>query len=302
MKKEEFANTIATLVTNGFHIYKVDRLSPENLAVSTYKFDRLGAEVRYTIMFSDDTIETPSMKSLITISKSYSSKPLFVNDHIQHSGCANYTNKSFFEFFGGIINTGLILIPNLPEILDELGHNRLPKGLARDPDDLHELYASDCLQFLLASPSRRYGKERLFESLPDGVVLGKNLMILFDSKAYSGGFEFTADDIKRFASYVNDFNIRYSQFFGRVFSFTVVSGHFNDSQQSISNRSDELYRLCNCKISCITSNELGTIVQMLQNTPDERVSIEWRNIFSEIVIEKKIIQQEINRIQKDKVH
>src|SRR5690606_30053412 len=140
-------------------------------------------------------------------------------------------------------------------------------------------------------------------SLPDGVVLGKDkYMILLDSKAYTKGFDFSADDIKRFSSYISDFNERYGQFFGSIFSFIVVSGKFNDSIGSIQKRSKELYNLSNCRLSCIESKVLGEIVELLRTKPKIRNSINWKNIFTETIIEKKYVQSEIKRIDKDKIH
>jgi hypothetical protein len=303
MKGEHFTDIIATLITNGFNIAQVIRITPENYAINVFKFDKLGAKVSYSLFFSDDDSITPPIKQLSTIAKSFESKPILISDKIDTSSYETFTTENFFALFGGIINTGLILIPNLENILDELGHNKVPSGLVGNADDLHELYAKECLQFVTNSPTRRYGIDRLFTSLPDGVVLGKDkMLLLYDSKAYKDGFNFTADDIKRFASYVNDFNSRYSSYLGTVFSFIVISGHFNDSKISITNKSDDLYRLCNCKISCITSSELGKIVKLLKKSPEYRESINWRNIFSELIIETKQIEKEIKRIIKDKIY
>ncbi len=302
MEKEQFLNLIATLVTNGFHIHKIDRLSPENVIINARKYDRLGAEVRYSIMFSEDYRETALVESLKKISTAYGSHSLYVNDNYILEHISSYSQKNFFDFFGGIVNTGLTLIPDLPTILNELGHNRLPGTLKGDPEDLHELYIAECLQLILESPTRRYGQERAFESLPDGVVIGKNFMVLIDSKAYAKGFPFQADDMKRFASYVEDFNNRYSQYLGRVFTFLVVSGSFPDSEKSINGRSDELYKMCGCKLSYLTSLELGNIVQLLQKLPQERSSLNWQNILINQQIEMKHIKQEIKKIQKDKMH
>lgn len=302
MEIEQFSNTIATLVTNGFHIHKIDRLSPKDVIINARKYDRLGAEVRYSIMFSNDNHETALIESLNKISIAYNSHPIYVNDNYTTTDFSSHTQKSFFDFFGGIINTGLTLIPDLPTILNELGHNRLPTSLSGNPEDLHELYVAECLQFILQSPTRRYGQERAFESLPDGIVLGKGFMILVDSKAYSSGFSFQADDIKRFEFYVEDFNNRYSQFFGRVFTFLVVSGNFTDSGKSIQGRSEELYKKCGCKLSCLASKVLGDIVQLIQQKPRERTSIKWENILINQQIEMKYVNQEIKRIQKDKIH
>lgn len=299
----DFGNIISTLITNGFHISKVERLSGNNQIINTYKFDKLGAAVRYSILFSDNSGTDNIIKYLKGVSKRYKSRPIIVSDIISTPDLKIFTKDEFFNTLGGYVNTGLILIPNLEEVLDILGHNNLPIGLSGKPDDLHEIYIAECLQFIMSSPTKRYGIDRLFESLPDGIVLGKDkYMILLDSKAYSKGFEFSADDIKRFASYILDFNQRYSQFFGSIFTFVVVTGKFNDSVQSIENKSDELYKLVNCKLTCIQSKELGQIVELIKTKPELRLSLNWKNIFTETIIEKRHVQREITRVEKDKIH
>jgi hypothetical protein len=303
MDKEEFTNIVSTLVTNGFQILNVERFSQDNLIINTYKFDKLGAKILYSLLFSKNTHESPSLNQLLTISKTLNSNPILISDFIKSKICVSFTYKKFYDFFGGIIYTGLILIPNLPEILDQLGHKTLPDGLTGRPEHLYEIYVVECLQFIMGSPARKYGQDRLFEKLPDGVVICKNnFLLLIDSKAYSKGFKFKADDIKRFASYVIDFNQRYSSYFGNVFSFLVISGHFVDSKESIENRSVELYKACNCNLTCITSKVLGNIVQMLSCKPEIRTSIIWKNVFSECIIETKLVEKEISSIIKHKLY
>jgi len=303
MENEFLSNTISTLIINGFNIGKVTRFPNKNNLIYAHKFDKLGAKISYGILFSPDTTETPIVRTLISQSRTENFNPILVSDHLNVEDCQTYTNPQFFDFFGGIINTGLILVPNLSSILNDLGSNKLPPGLSGEPDDLHELYITECLQFLTDSPTRRYGIERSFQSLPDGVIIGKQkFMILLDSKSYSKGFSFKADDIKRFASYVDDFNNRYSSYFGNIFSFLVVSGDFTDSIESLQGRSNELYKLCNCKLSCIRSEDLGGITQRLISLPDFKKSIVWKNIFSETFINEKTITEEITRIKKDRLH
>lgn len=298
---------ISTLLVNGFNIKKSERIDKNNIIFDLYKYDKLGAEIRYSIWFANEIEETPLVETVLNISSNYKSTPLIICDSKITDKCKVYSYEEFFDFFGGIVNTGLILIPELPSVLNELGLNKLPESLVGSPDDLHELYIKECLQFVLESPTRRYGKDRSFESLPDGLVMGKNkFMILYDSKAYSikkktAGFEFTADDIKRFGGYVNDFNKRYAPFFGNVFSFVVVTGNFADSESSISNRSDELYKLCNCKLTCIKSEELGKIVQFLLKKPLLRSSILWENIFNKLNVDLNSLKKEVERIEKDKL-
>lgn len=303
MEIVEFGNIVSTLITNSFHISKVERVPGDNNILNVYKFDKLGAEIRYSILFSNLTVADTIVKFLKKIAQRYNSLPIIVGDNIKTDECKCFTNAEFYKTLGGYVSTGLILIPNLSDVLNELGHNNLPAGLIGQPDDLHEIYIAECLQFIMSSPTKRYGKDRLFESLPDGVVLGKDrYMILLDSKAYSNGFDFTADDIKRFSSYIFDFNERYAQFFGSIFTFVVVSGNFNDSISSIENRTEELYKLSNCRLSCIESKVLGEIVELLITMPKIRNSINWKNIFTETIVEKKHVQSEIKRIVKDEIH
>lgn len=303
MATTEFSDIVATLLLNGFHIKQVDRLSSGNTIVHTYKYDKLGAEIRYAILFSQETSETPVIETLSKRAKTFLSTPVLVCDNVKNDTVKSYTYKEFFNFFGGIVNTGLISISNLPEVLDQLGHNKLPADLAGTPEDLLELYSAECLQYIFESPTRRYGSDRLFEKLPDGLVLSKNkFMVMFDAKAYSNGFDIGSPTINSLAHYVKDFNERYGIFFGSIFTVIIISGTFNDSTKSISSRSEELYGLCNCKISTVTAKELGVIVQSLRQHPELKVSINWKNVFVNAIVTKQHVETEIKRIQKDKVH
>ncbi|HCZ34631.1 MAG TPA: hypothetical protein DHV26_01740 [Cytophagales bacterium] len=299
----DFSKIIITLVINGFHIRQVERFAGNNSIVHIYKYDKLGAEIRYTILFSEDKAETAILETLQKMSKSHNGHAILINDHLKTDKTKCYSLKSFLDIFGGIVNTGLILIPNLSDVLDKLGHNKLPPDLKGEPEDLLEYYSTECLQYIFESPTRRYGSDRLFEKLPDGIVICKNrYMVLFDSKAYKDGFGIESENINSFSYYVNEFNNRYSSYFGNIFSVIIVSGHFTDSEKSIENRSDELYNLCNCKISCIPARELGDIVQLLKVNPEIRGSINWKNVFSNTLIQLKYVEKEIKRIQKDKLH
>lgn len=303
MITEDFSNIISTLVINGFHIHQVERISATASIFHTYKYDKLGAQIRYSILFSEDKSETAIMHSLEKSSKKFQSQSILVNDNWHAVKVKSYTIEKFFDFFGGIVNIGLILIPNLPQILDELGHNKLPIGLTGEPEDLLELYASECFQYIFESPTRRYGSDRLFEKLPDGIVLCKGrFMVLFDAKAHKDGFGFDSKTINSLKGYVEEFNKKYSSYFGIIFTVIVVSGHFNDSQNALEGRADELYKLCNCKISTVTGTELGDIVQLLKNNPDIRGSIDWKNVFANVIAGAKHVQQEIDKIHKDKLH
>ena len=303
MTIEDFSNIISTLVINGFHIKHIERFSATTPIVHTYKYDKLGATIRYSILFSEDKEETAVLDSLERSAKNWGALPLMVNDNLQTNKVKSHTKEQFFDFFGGIVNTGLILIPNLPQILNELGHNQLPLGLTGKPEELLEVYTSECLQYIFESPTRRYGSDRLFEKLPDGIVLCKGrFLVLFDAKAYKDGFEFDSKTINSLKGYVEEFTQKYSAYFGNIFSVVVISGHFNDSKKALEGRSDELYKLCSCKLSTITGVELGNIIQLLKDNSDIKGSVNWKNIFANTIAETKHLQQEMDKIRKDKIH
>jgi hypothetical protein len=303
MSKINISEIIITIVTNGFIIDKTERYPTDNLILNIKKYDKLGAEVRYSILFTNSKKESNLILSLKTISTGYLSTPIVVCDNFTSAKYTTYTFDEFYSFFGGIVNTGLILISNLPDILDSLGKNKTPQGLEGDASNLHEIYVKECFQYMLQLPTRHFGQERLFQSVPDGIVIStKGMTILYDSKSYSNGFNFTSDDIKRFASYVEDFNTRYSREIGNVFSFTVVTGKFNIKPTTIQKRSNELYSKCMCKMSCITSREFGDIIQILKIDPHLRTSIPWKKIFSELIIDKALINKEISRIKNDNIY
>src|SRR4030042_5780345 len=98
----DLTDIIATLITNNFHIYKVDRISPENIIIDTYKIDKLGAKIKYSLLFSLDNEKNATIiKILIKNSESYESFPIYINDNYSTDECSSYTQKEFFDFFGG---------------------------------------------------------------------------------------------------------------------------------------------------------------------------------------------------------
>jgi len=303
MTAGDLSNTIATLIVNGFRIDRVDRFAGDNSIIHASKQDKLGATIRYSILFSDDAAKTAIIDALIRSSDKMQALPILVNDFFEDGDVKTYSKKQFYDFFGGLVNTGLILIPDLPNLLNELGHNRLPVGLSGEPGELLELYASECFMYLMESPTRRYGSERRFEKIADGIVLAKGkFILLFDAKAYADGFGFTSVTINSLSFYVEDMTQRYSAYFGPIFTVVVISGHFTDSINSLQDRADELYRRCNCRIACIAARELGDIVQLLWEYPEKKGSIDWKSVFSNVMVQKKLVETELNRISKDKLH
>lgn len=294
---------ITTLVINGFNVIAVDRVDSVTTIMDIYRLDKLGGRICYSILITSDGHETAILDTLLNNANISHATPIVLSDTLRTDKCQCFQFDIFFGLFGGLVNTGLILIPTLEGILDSLGHNKLYPGLSGDADDLHELYVKECLQYVLQSPARRYGIDRSFESLPDAVVLSKEkFMVLVDAKAYEKGFYFQADDMRRFKSYVEDFRNRYSPFFGDIATFLVVSGEFTDSASSLKGRSDDLYQMCGCKLSYCTSGELGKIVIRLNELGEASRSIAWKKIITELCVTEAAVEKEIKRINKDMMH
>jgi hypothetical protein len=298
---------LSTLIINGFHVTKAQRHPEGSFVVSMHRYDQFGARIEYVVLFASDDAITSLVKSTVLTARSHNALPLVVSNKEISNKCKRYSYEEFFAFFGGVINTGLLLLPNLPEVMATLGKNKLPPGLTGEPEDIHEIYVKECLSFVLESPTRRYGIDRRFESVPDGIVLGKNrLNFLYDSKAYSitkrrNGFKFTADDLKRFAAYVKDYDSRYATYLGKAFTFLVVTGSFDDSEASIQNRSDELYRDAGCRLTCVTSEELARIVQLVMANASERLNIRWDGILNKLFVRATLVTDEVRRVKKDRL-
>jgi hypothetical protein len=218
MNATEIRDIITTLIINGFHLENIKRQVKECVNIYAFKYDKLGAKISYSFLFSRGSFNRTVFKSFLNYSEINKYTPILISDDNLLNLCINYSFDDFYEKIGGYVNTGLILIENINDILLKLGHNELPNGLMGKPDELLEIYVKEIMQFLLISPAKRYGSDRKFESLPDGIIIGKDLIIQFDSKAYANGFEFKADDIERFSKYINSFNKTYGNILGRVYS------------------------------------------------------------------------------------
>lgn len=302
MHEDILRNVLRTLLVNGFDLLSLRKSSPDKTIINVKKNDSLGGEINYSLLLSTGEPNEQLLSSLEITASDLNSTPIVISDELRTAPFKMFTLSEFEDFFGGFVNTGLVLNDDLPNILVELGYNRLPKDFTGEPDELLEIYTKECLQFLLNSRARIYGNKRRGESLPDGVVIaGDETIILFDSKACKDGFEFESDDINRFAKYVNDFNIKYSEILGRVFCLLVVSSSFNDSIDSIRKRSNTLYTKSKTKLSCIKAYDLGRAVKEVRECQEYRNSIDWKEIFANDILTTDLITKQLEKIKKDKL-
>jgi hypothetical protein len=200
---------------------------------------------------------------------------------------------------GGSVPTFLPLEPEYREQLEILGHNRLPNRLVGRADDLFEQYVYAGLQFLFQDKVVRYGQERRFEALPDGLVIGhRSPLILYDAKAYADGYSVTKQTIRQFGDYVRQFHQRYERYTGRVHAFLVISGHFNCGG-NMQERSSELYADCQVPLCSLTATEMGKIVAMLAERPSFRQAIDWASIFSKPEIRADAVEKSLAARKRD---
>ncbi len=165
---------------------------------------------------------------------------------------------------------------------------------------MFEEYVYVGLQFLLQHRVIRYGQERLFESLPDGIAFGGSVLLLYDCKAAHKGYEITSNSMRQFADYVNAFHQRYKNYVGRVNSFLVISGFFQHPN-SIEDRSRELIAECGVPLSFLTAKDMGAIIKLFVDNPVYRQSIDWKRVFSGGLIQTARVVEDLRERTKDGV-
>lgn len=293
---------LQTLIVNGFDLSSIRKLARDKTILNVNKFDTLGAEIKYSLLLSSGKPNIQLLDSLQITSSDLNSTPIVISDNLSTKDFKVYTISQFEGFFGGFVNTIIILIDDLANVLQDLGFNKQYDGIVGKPDELFESYTKECLQFLLNSRARLYGNKRRGESLPDGVVIAKDgTIILFDSKACKDGYKFKSDDINRFATYVNKFNKMYSKDLGNVFCFLVISSDFRDSENLIRKRSNTLYTQTGTKLACMRSTELAKATNEIRKHQEYRNSINWKEIFVNEIVSTQKLKREISKIKKDKL-
>ncbi len=216
-----------TLGASGFAIEKVDRKSGYSMFVAS-RLDEFGLSHKIAFVVSESgefsAEEVNAAKFAAEYLKSY---PVFVG--ITANGTKTIEWDTFMTLLGGAVFDKHPLESQFGTELETLAFNQLPAGLSAKPDTHFEIYARNAIQFLLGINVVRYGQDRLFEARPDGIILSRqSFNALYDAKAYSDSYPVDADSIRQFASYVREFQSRYSAQIPRVNSFIVVSVLLNN--------------------------------------------------------------------------
>jgi hypothetical protein len=205
----------------------------------------------------------------------------------------------FINLFGGPVFSASPLESDFAGHLIALGHNTLPGSLQGRADDLFEAYVRIALEFMLGTRVVRYGQNRRFGARPDGIVLPfRNFSALYDAKAYREGYEVTAETIRQFKSYVEDFSSRYQRYLS-LNAFVVISGSFPHEAETLARRSRELLVECRVPLAFLTAGSLAEIIALLAQHPKARRSIHWPRIFVEPIISPQHVRTELEAVLRD---
>jgi hypothetical protein len=230
----EVPTFIRTLVGAGLTIKNVST-KPTFIVVSAERFDEFGIPTNYLFVFcTSGVLSLGDCRTMGKLANENRASLVIAGgaEQIPTSGVL-ITKEELLAKLGGPVSSLLPLEPNYSSQLVTLSSNQLPAGLVGKPDDLFELYVHSGLQFLLRGRVLRYGQERRFEALPDGVVVNSSApLMLYDCKAAASGYEITKDSLRQFADYVRDFRSRYEQYLGRAHAFLAVSSSFQETSVS----------------------------------------------------------------------
>lgn len=273
---------------------------PGYMLIYAYRYDEFGTKQKYCFALADGYLGEGQIGGM-KIAASHSNAQLIVIGETSEE-LPQIEWLRFINLFGGPVFSGVPIEPAFTDQLVTLAFNKLPDGLQGAPDDLFEGYVQAGLEFIFAGRVIRYGQERRFEARPDGLVMpNPHFTALYDTKAYSKGYEITLDTLRQFSSYVKDFQRRYGQYRQRLNAFIVVSGAYPHRSSTLAGRSREMLADCGVPLAFLTAQDLAATVEKLREIPVLRRSINWARIFSEPIVKPKQVQTEIDNLLKDRV-
>lgn len=294
----DFVTAVRTLTIGGFVLQGADR-KPGYSLLYVYRTDEFGSRQQYCFALAEKILTKEQAEGAAIGAANYKANLVIVGE--SDAQFPKLSWDTFINIFGGPIFSTSVLDPDFGEKLKILGHDQLPPDLVGNPDDLFEIYVNLALGFILGGRVVRYGQARRFEPKPDGLAIpGLNFSALYDAKAYKDGYEVTANSIRQFKSYVEDFQNRYQAYY-RLNSFIVISGHFAHKTSTLIERSQELTAECGIPLSFLDANSLSQIVMLFCQHPLARRSVNWRRVFTKVVVKLELIEEELQMINKDGV-
>lgn len=298
----QVSTIIRTLVGSGFQLDNVSS-KPSHLVLRAYRTDEFGIRWRYVIAYTGgNTLSGPAIAGLRKVASNDKASLVIIGTTREtHAEIPVISLNDFVGRMGGSIPSFLPLESEYAAHLSSLGLNKRPSGITGRTDDLFEAYVHAGLQFILQRKVIRYGQERLFEVVPDGLVFGRDsLQLLYDCKAYAKGYPISRDSIRQFADYVRNFHSRYERYVGRLHAFLVISGKFK-SEGTLEERARELYSECQVPLVFMSADTMGNIVSLLASAPVFRQSIDWKIIFSATIVNVAAVKKDLAARRKDGV-
>ena len=263
--------------------------------------EQLGGKVRHTIAVACHRLSVSDVKWLLKESSRDGSVLTLVGEvETAPQDISVLTYSQFFDRLGGPIFSLLPFDPEYKQRLLTLGDNKLPQGLPGRPDDLFEEYVHAGLQFLFHSRVIRYGQDRRGETVPDGVAFGRSIpLMLYDAKAASSGYKMSMEAVRQFADYVNEFHKAYETVIGRLNYFLVISGTFDEDEDTLEERSRQVTARCSVPLAFLTAETLGSMIDSLVKEPLYRPSLDWHLVFARPVVRFRDVEKQLQSRAKD---
>jgi hypothetical protein len=302
MLEGEVPTLMRSLLAAGFQVTSVER-KPNYLALHLVRADELGIGIKYVLAYAGDSpISSADAEGLRKLAAREGAALVIISSGANIAAeLVVLTKAELFGKLGGVVSSILPFEPEYGTQLITLSQNILPVGLQGVPDDLFEAYVHAGLQFLLRGRVIRYGQDRRFEALPDGLILTSSApLMLYDCKAADPKYEFSRTAIRQFADYVKQFHARYEAYVGRLYAFVALSCAFQDFE-TIRGRSNELYAECGVPIVCVTSTTLAAVVSLFTERPVFRSLVDWKSIFVPPIVELEMVRKAMEARQRDRV-
>lgn len=298
---EQVAVAVRTLLAGGMLVDSAHR-KPEYFAVSCHRVDDFGVSIPYLVVLGADHVSAQAVAAAAQHAEHEGAHLVVVADEVD-SEEDHISWAAFLARLGGALTSWLPLEPEFAARLEELGHNRLPEELRGRPDNLFEEYVLAGLQFAVGNRVIRYGQDRRFERVPDGIAWAGDppSFFIYDAKAAGNGFVVDVDAVRQFGDYITRFKERYRYHTDRVQSFVVVSGRFDMAEEACVARSDDLYAQCGTRLSLLTATELGKISRLLSGYPKVRSSLPWGSLLARLHISADDVEEALEAARRDGV-
>jgi hypothetical protein len=300
---DEVATLIRTLLGAGLVVNSVQR-KPNYLAITAKRFDEFGIASTYLFGYAgDEHLSDADCAALVKVADTHKAA-LVLTGQVSKApkNSVVVSRDALLNKFGGAIPSLLALEQQYGSQLTVLARNTLPAGMTGKADDLFELYVHSGLQFLLRGRVIRYGQQRRFEVVPDGVIVANSSpVMLYDCKAAESGYDISRNTIRQFADYVNSFRNRWGAYLSTpLHCFLVISSEFQDTNV-LRERANELYSECAVPLVCMTAECLRSCVEEFTSKPHLRPAIDWRRIFVPPSVDIVAIRGQIDARMRDEI-